>query len=156
MSLPALRYMQQYSGISEGMQTVTLRTSGAGSLLVNGIAVRDPGSGIACQYPAGTVISVTAMPDKGASFERWSGASAETAQTISITVSENMNLTAAFQEAVRGDVNADGECNIADALMLVQYLLGKGRVIAAEQADLDGNKRLNAVDLSMLKHILLA
>ena len=153
---PALRYMRQYAGISEGMQTVTLRTSGAGSLLVNGIAVQDAGSGIACQYPAGTVISVTAVPDKGASFAGWSGASAETAQTVSITVSENLNLTAAFQEAVRGDVNADGECTIADAVMLVQYLLGKGSVTVPEQADLDGNKRLNAVDLSLLKHILLA
>ena len=152
---PALRYMKQYTGISEEMQTVTLHTSGAGSLLVNGIAVQDPGSGIACQYPAGTVITVTAVPDKGAVFRAWSGASAETVQTVSIPVSGNISLTAAFQDAVRGDVNADGECTVADAVMLVKYLLGTGSVTAPEQADLDGNRRLNAVDLSILKHILL-
>lgn len=152
---PALRYMKQYTGISGEMQTVTLCTEGSGSLLVNGLPVQNAGSGFTCQYPAGTVIQVTAVPERGAAFAGWSGASAETEQTVSITVSGNVNLTAAFQEAVRGDVNADGACNVADAVMLMKYLLAAGSVTAPAQADLDGNNRLNAADLTLLKRILL-
>ncbi len=152
---PAIRYMKQYTGVSGDMQTVTLRTEGSGSLLVNGLPVQDAGGGFTCQYPAGTVITVTAVPERGASFAGWSGASSETEQTVSITVSGNVNLTAAFQEAVRGDVNADGVCNVADAVMLVKYLLGAGSVTSPENADLDGNGRLNAADLTLLKRILL-
>ncbi len=154
---PALRYMKQYAGISQEMRTVTLHTTGSGSLLVNGLPVQDPGSGIACQYPAGTVITVKAVPEEGAAFAGWSGASAGTEQTVSITVSSNTELTAAFQAGVRGDVNMDGACTAADAVLLQKWLLAvQGTTLPDRKAaDLNADKQLDAADLTLLKQILL-
>lgn len=153
---PAIRYMKSYAGITQEMRTVTLHTSGSGSLLVNGLPVQETGSGITCQYPAGTEITVTAVPDEGAAFAGWSGASAETDKTVSLTVSGNVSLTAAFQACLRGDVNADGRCDPADAALLQKWLLAKpdAALPVWKAGDLNGDGRLNAADLSLLKEIL--
>ncbi|MCR4760023.1 MAG: CotH kinase family protein [Oscillospiraceae bacterium] len=154
---PALRYMMQYANITADMCTVTLHTSGSGSLLVNGLPVQDEGSGITCQYPAGTTVTVTAVPDDGAGFAGWSGASAETEKTVSITLSGDVSLTAAFQEGVRGDINADGKCDAADAVLLRNWLLAKtdAQIADRKAADLNADGQLSATDLTLLKRILL-
>ena len=154
---PALRYMKQYAGISAELHTVTLHTVGTGSLLVNGLPVSDPGSGIACQYPEGTVITVRALPDSGAVFAGWSGASAETGAEIRLTVSGSCDLTAAFQKGVRGDLNADGVCSISDAVLLQKWLTAVPDTALPnwKAGDLDDNSRLNAADFSLLKRLLL-
>ena len=154
---PALRYMMQYANITADMCTVTLHTSGSGSLLVNGLPVQDEGSGITCQYPAGTTVTVTAVPNDGASFAGWSGASAETEKTVSITLSGDVSLTAAFQEGVRGDINADGKCDAADAVLLRNWLLAKpdAQIADRKAADLNSDGQLSATDLTLLKRILL-
>ncbi|GEM_PF-477054 len=56
--------------------------------------------------------------------------------------------------AVKGDVNADGVCDIADAVMLQKYLLDGGTVTDWQAGDLDGNGRLHAADLTLLKRLL--
>ena len=59
-------------------------------------------------------------------------------------------------EAVPGDVNADGACTLADAVTLSQYLTAQRKTLPdAAAADLDGNGRLNAADLTLLKRALL-
>ncbi|HAG12474.1 MAG TPA: hypothetical protein DCG49_01260 [Ruminococcus sp.] len=65
------------------------------------------------------------------------------------------DLGAAFFPAVRGDLNADGICNAADAAALQKWLLGypDTQFSDAKAADLDQNGKLNAVDLSILKQI---
>lgn len=55
---------------------------------------------------------------------------------------------------VRGDLNDDGAVSIADAVMLTKYLLTAETAIPAS-ADLDGNGRINAADLSQLKMLIL-
>ena len=152
---PALRHLMQYTGMTQQMRTVTLHTTGAGSLLVNGLPVTDSGSGIACRYPEGTVISVTAVPDGGSVFSGWSDTDA--AVTRSLTVSGDMDLTAAFAESVRGDVNADGVCSGKDAELLQRWLLAVPDTTLPDwyAGDLNRDGRLNAADLTLLKQILL-
>ena len=58
-------------------------------------------------------------------------------------------------ETVQGDVNADGACNIADAVALLKYLTASGTLADWEAGDLDGNGRLNACDLTLLKRMLM-
>ena len=59
-------------------------------------------------------------------------------------------------EALSGDVNADGARTVADAVMLAQYLAAERQTLPdAAAADLDGNSRLNAVDLTLLKRLLM-
>ena len=153
---PAIRFLTQYTGISSDTASVTLHTKGSGTLLINGLPVQDTGSGIVCKYPKGTAVTVTAVPESGASFAAWSGAAAGTEQTVSITVSGNTDLTAAFADAVRGDVNADGTCSRADAVLLQKWLLAVPDTKLADwqAGDLNADGKLNAVDLSMLKRIL--
>ena len=56
---------------------------------------------------------------------------------------------------LRGDVNSDGSVTVADAVMLTKYLSTEGTVKSWEAGDLNGDKKLNAKDLSLLKQILL-
>lgn len=57
-----------------------------------------------------------------------------------------------------GDVNLDGTVTRADALMLKQYLQGQayGAYFCPGNADLNGDGRLDAVDLTLLKRGLTA
>ena len=58
---------------------------------------------------------------------------------------------------IPGDINADGTCDRLDLVMMHQYLMTEGTLTAEEGAVADMNQdgRLNAADLTMLKHILL-
>ncbi len=61
------------------------------------------------------------------------------------------------QEVLAGDVNLDGKVNVADAVLLQQFLLNN-TTLTAEQgtnADLCKDGKLNALDLTMLKRKLL-
>ena len=55
----------------------------------------------------------------------------------------------------RGDLNADGKANIADAVLLSKYLLTAETSIG-EAADLNGDGAVNVLDLTVLKQILLS
>lgn len=59
---------------------------------------------------------------------------------------------------VRGDVNADGVFNAADAVLLQQWLLAAPgtALVQSNAADLSEDGRLNAADLTVMKRELLA
>ena len=56
-----------------------------------------------------------------------------------------------------GDMKLDGQVNTADAVALQQYLLTVRTLNTeqAAQADLNGDGRLNAIDLTLLKRMLM-
>lgn len=59
---------------------------------------------------------------------------------------------------VRGDLDSDGTCTLSDAVLLRDWLLGAEN-LSAEQgaaADLNGDGKLNAADLSLMKCGLLS
>ena len=66
-------------------------------------------------------------------------------------------LGACFFASVRGDINADGICDAADAAALQSWLLTIPDTTLPQPhaADLDHDGRLNAADLTMLRRILL-
>ena len=57
--------------------------------------------------------------------------------------------------SVIGDVTADGKCDHDDAAALELYLISGTAPADWSAGDLDGNGRLNATDLTMLKRLLL-
>lgn len=59
------------------------------------------------------------------------------------------------QDPVTGDVNGDGACTVADAVLLGRWLR-RGQVSLANwrAGDLDGSGMLNGVDLTMLRRML--
>jgi len=76
--------------------------------------------------------------------------SAEIVQILSLTLDYNAHT-------VRGDVDQNGVFELADFLLVRKWLLAdRNTVLADWQAgDLDGNGRLNASDLTLLKRLLL-
>ena len=66
-------------------------------------------------------------------------------------------ITFTALQASGGDINRDGNVSAADAVMLCKYLTGNEQLNGeqAEQADLDSNHKINAVDLTLLKRMLL-
>ena len=57
-------------------------------------------------------------------------------------------------ERIKGDVNADGDLNIADLVMMQKYLLGSNVLTDWEAGDLSGNGRIDVSDLIMLRRRL--
>jgi len=76
------------------------------------------------------------------------------ADTMYETVYKNMTVT--VQET--GDVDQNGKTEIADAVLLQKYLLTSGSLTAdqAKAADLNADGKLTAVDLTLLKRILIS
>lgn len=58
-------------------------------------------------------------------------------------------------DAIRGDVNADGVFSMTDVVMLQKWLIKEGEIIDWAAGDLSGDKRLDAVDLSLMKQMFL-
>ena len=60
-------------------------------------------------------------------------------------------------DSMQGDVNADGKFDIADVVLLQKWLLAVPNTKLADwkAGDLDGNGRLNAIDLTLMKRKLL-
>ncbi|MBR6107284.1 MAG: dockerin type I repeat-containing protein, partial [Oscillospiraceae bacterium] len=55
-------------------------------------------------------------------------------------------------QTVPGDVNADGKCDRADAVLLQAYLLTIESALPDWQAgDMNADGRLNGIDLTLLK-----
>ena len=78
---------------------------------------------------------------------------------VGIVISCQIPVQAASVEKVigyRGDFNGDAQVNIADAMMLEQYLTAQISVDSANYADMNGDESLNAVDFAMLKQLLLS
>jgi len=58
--------------------------------------------------------------------------------------------------AASGDVNRDSSFNLADAVAFSQFLTGQSNALAdSSAADYDGNGKLNAVDLTLMKRALI-
>lgn len=70
---------------------------------------------------------------------------------------DKITFTPVGGQASRGDVNRDGNVSSADAVMLCKYLIGIEQLNGdqARQADLDDSRVINAVDLTLLKRMLL-
>lgn len=57
---------------------------------------------------------------------------------------------------IMGDANADGAVTVADAIMLQKWLLCAGDLTDWQAADMNGDKKINAADFTLLKRKLLA
>ncbi len=64
--------------------------------------------------------------------------------------------TMGMSEMIRGDVNADGDCTIVDAIKILEHLFSGGTVDCADAADMDDDGVLTIVDpLSLLTTLFL-
>jgi hypothetical protein len=57
---------------------------------------------------------------------------------------------------LKGDINGDGEVNVADVTTLVDYILGKNPTNCNESAcDINGDNEINVSDVTSLVDIIL-
>jgi beta-galactosidase len=68
---------------------------------------------------------------------------------------DNIAAAEEYVEEVIGDVNKDGELTAADLVMLQKWLLKNGTITDSEAADVDGNGKVNVIDLVILKKLAI-
>ncbi len=78
----------------------------------------------------------------------------ETTKSLTSFYVDTVTINGAPSVIKNGDANGDLKVNIADAVSLVKYLTAEETSVEIG-ADMDGNKKINAVDLSLLKAYLL-
>ncbi len=92
-------------------------------------------------------------------FEQWSknstiyGYSGTSAKIIA--EKNNIAFVDLGETFTTGDINNDGEVNVADALTLKKYLLGSGNLSNKKNADIIKDDTINVFDLCRLKQMLL-
>lgn len=77
-----------------------------------------------------------------------------TATVLLFSMMESIPAIAVKTAALRGDCNDDGAITLADVQLLTQYLTAQDATIS-ENADIDGNAVIDAVDLTLLKRMIL-
>lgn len=73
-------------------------------------------------------------------------------ETLMVYFDENDELK--YYEIGKGDINADGSVNIADAVMLQKFLLGSGTLTAWKSADLCKDERVDVFDMILMRQML--
>jgi len=69
--------------------------------------------------------------------------------------SESCGVNADKSQTVKGDVNGDGVISSADAVSMINYLLGKDEKITNENADMNGDGNVNIIDAVLLAEKLV-
>ncbi len=151
-----LEDMKNYLGLNGNLKTITLKTNGKGSIKINSI-IPDISNGWSGEYFTNCPVTVTAISDDGYEFTGWGGDLSGYEESVTLTLSEALSIQANFMESeekIRGDVNADGAFNTADAVMLQKWLVNNGNIVDADAADLCKDGKLNVFDLCVMKREL--
>lgn len=151
-----LRHMKEYLGYSGQMQSITVKVNGKGKVIISNNTI-DSSSKWTGQYLSDIPVTLTAVPDENASFSGWSGDASGTDTTITVTLSQAMDITADFGEAAKqsGDINSDGVINTADIILLQKYLFGVQEITDKQTADLNSDGKINILDLCLIKEAVL-
>lgn len=153
-----LQHMKNYLGVSGDMQTITVDIKGKGKVKISSLYADGSGRWTG-KYLSGSPVTLTAVPDLGCKFTGWSGDADGNSSTITVTLSEAVNITASFSEAadikIAGDINNDGRVNSADVILLQKYFLGISALGEKTAADMDSNGQINIADLCSLTDYVL-
>ena len=152
-----LEDMKNYLGISGNMQTITLKTNGSGKIMINSIVPDTSNGSWNGKYYSDIPVTLTAIPEDNASFTGWGGDVSGTDNTITVTLSKSMSITADFGEKkeVKGDVNSDGSLTVADLVMLEKWLLGTGDIVDWQVGDLRKDSILDVYDMCLMREEII-
>lgn len=81
--------------------------------------------------------------------------SAEDYTNVEMYLNELIGDPVIYKTDVEGDVNTDGDFNVADLVMLQKYLLGTGKLYNYQVGDLCSDGQIDIFDLILMKNELL-
>ncbi len=103
-------------------------------------------------------VTVTATPQSGYAFSHWETSDGKTinSPTAEIELTADMTITAVYtqSDSVKGDVNSDGAVNVADLVMLSEWLLGSGTLTDGNEADVYADGVIDVYDMITLRKIV--
>ncbi len=149
------------NSLSGSLASVTLKNDNSkGRLKINTITPNLSNGSWEGQYYTDYPVTVTAQPEIGyklAYFETSDGERYYTS-TAEIPFSSAVTITAVYEESkdIAGDINADGEVNVTDAVLMCNYLLNSGELSADEagRADICKDNVIDIFDYTALRKIL--
>ncbi|MDO5559368.1 MAG: CotH kinase family protein [Oscillospiraceae bacterium] len=138
-----LEHMKAYLCLKGELQTITLNTKGNGTIKINSVVPDISEGGWKGLYYSDCPVTLTVIPDDGAEFSGWEGDITGTDKTVTLTLSDAMNVQADFTQKseVSGDVNADSEFDAADIVMLQSFLISAGDITDWQAGDFNDNGR---------------
>lgn len=95
--------------------------------------------------------------------QKWSAETVTTTKATTTTAKTTMTTTVTKATTtekpapVKGDINSDGFVNVSDAVLLSKYILGSGTltVAQADNADMNGDKRLDVFDMILMRKAII-
>lgn len=139
--------------------TLTLENDSAkGTMKLNTLTFKDGEDSFTGKYYSDYPVTITAAPKYGCSFSHWEVTGAELnaellrLPTITLTVDGNITVRAVYGDLTPGDHNADGQVNMADLVVLQQFILGQDVQIA--DAGLIDDGVLDIFDMCALRTYL--
>ena len=155
-----LEDMRTYLGLTGTLKNVTLKANGNGTIQINTITPELTNGSWTGQYYTDYPVTVTAIPAEGAAFTGWTGAVVSDELTVTVPFSTAITLQANFAggtAAGSGDINADGQTSILDAVLLQKHLVGAAALTDSQlnAADVTSDKTVNIFDLAYLKKIIM-
>lgn len=155
----AVEDMQNYLGIANNSTTITVTAKGSGSLMVDSTEIAFSGNVWTGSFKSGEKVTITAAPAEGYVFAGWSGAVNSDSETITVSADKAVTLVCSFKktEYERGDVNMDGNVNVADLLLFSKYLHGTENFTMPKfrLADMNGDKSADIFDYVLLRKEML-
>ena len=153
--------MRNACSLKSTTNTVTVQNDiSSGSVKLNTLTLKEnKWSG---KYHSDYDMTATAQPNEGASFDHWEITGAEltsgskTSPTITFKATGDVTIKAVYSggasNVIDGDFNGDTQVNVADLVLLNQYLLGKKVTIA--NADIIKDGVIDTFDLVELRKML--
>lgn len=152
-------HMQNYFGITDEAADITVTVNGGGSFTVDTTDAAITENVWTGLFDTGEKVTLTAHPDEGYKFAGWSGDIESDSETITVTADKAVKLECNFRmaEYELGDVDMDGNTNVADLVVLSRYLSGKDSFTRMQfiLADLNEDGAADLFDLIRLRKVII-
>ena len=148
---------------SEPHKLTVINRSSNGSIDLNTLHIKDTDKWSG-NYHSDYDVSVSAVLNEGVTFSHWKISGGKITEgdinstDIKIKVDSDTVIEAVYKTDVRGDVNADGNFNVADLILLQKWMLGNKETQLAdwEKGDLCQDGVLNVFDIVCMRRELLS
>ena len=130
-----------------------------GTVQVNSLTPDLSGGDWTGKYYTDIPVTLTAAPKARYQFAYWNIGDQQklTDASCQLELTGDVTVQAVYTQSLLGDVDLDGDVDVADLVQLQRYLLRQGTLTPeqAVQADLTGDQRLDAADLVRLRRMLM-